>query len=475
MGLTVTNNVVSVNGQNNLNRTSSMLNRSLERLSSGLKVNRGADGPAALVISEQQRAQITGLNQAIENTSKAISMVQTGEGALNEINRLLLKARGLALDSANAGVNDADAQAANQAEVKNLLDSIDRIANNTQFGTKKLLDGSAGYSGTATDGDVTFLKATTDTTTGTAIGVNITVAAEKGNVTAGTAQAANLAADETLSINGVQIKLGAGMDQASVISKINEYTGQTGVSADAGGAGGATRLITTQFGSAAKVTVQSDKAAAANSIGFGITAVSDSGVDVDGEYSGVVNSAGGVGDVLTGTSGAGKGLSIKLGLAAGSQTTGVIGAQGNVSVADNSLVFQVGANAGQTAKIALGSVKATGLGIGVSGVQFGNLSSIDIRTAAGAQDSIKVIDQAIDDVTTLRGDIGAFQTNQLEATASNLRTTLENTMQAESTIRDTDFAVESANFIKNQTLMQSGVQVLSNANQVPQLVLSLLR
>src|SRR2546423_1782689 len=108
MSLSITNNVASLTAQHNLNRTSGLLNQSLERLSSGLKINRGADGPAALVISEQQRAQIAGLNAAIDNTSKAISMVQTTEGALNEINGLLLKVRSLAVDSSNTGVNDAN-------------------------------------------------------------------------------------------------------------------------------------------------------------------------------------------------------------------------------------------------------------------------------------------------------------------------------------------------------------------------------
>src|SRR5438093_12050847 len=106
MALTITNNTASLNAQDNLTRTSSMLSKTLEKLSSGLKVNRGADGPAALVISEQQRAQIAGLQAAIDNTSKAVTMVQTTEGGLNEINSLLVKLRSLALDSANSGVYD---------------------------------------------------------------------------------------------------------------------------------------------------------------------------------------------------------------------------------------------------------------------------------------------------------------------------------------------------------------------------------
>ena len=185
MALAIANNVSSLTAQHNLARSSRSLNKSIERLSSGFKVNRGADGPAALVISEKQRAQIAGLKQAIDNSEKAVSLVQTAEGALNEINNLLVSIRGLALDSANSGVNDEDALAANQAEITNALETIDRIANNTQFGTKKLLDGSAGINGVVSDSDVTFLRATSDTSEGTH-SVEVTTAGEHATVTAGT-------------------------------------------------------------------------------------------------------------------------------------------------------------------------------------------------------------------------------------------------------------------------------------------------
>src|SRR5258708_9760928 len=111
MALSVVNNIASLTAQHNLGKTSSSLNLSLERLSSGLKINRGADGPAALVISEQQRAQIAGLQQAIQNTEKGVTLVQTGEGALNEVSALLVKVRALALDSANSAINDPNALA----------------------------------------------------------------------------------------------------------------------------------------------------------------------------------------------------------------------------------------------------------------------------------------------------------------------------------------------------------------------------
>jgi len=152
MGLRINHNISSLNAQRNVSTTDRRLAGSLERLSSGLRINRAADDPAGLVISEQQRAQIAGLEQALENSERAISMVQTAEGALSEVNSMLLSIRTLAIDSANAGINDAQALAANQAEIANALSTIDRISRDTQFGTKTLLDGTYDNTVSITDG-----------------------------------------------------------------------------------------------------------------------------------------------------------------------------------------------------------------------------------------------------------------------------------------------------------------------------------
>ena len=468
MSLTITNNVASLNAQGSLNRTSNALSSSLQKLSTGLKINKGADGPAALVISEQQRAQIAGLKTAIDNTNKAVSLVQTGEGALNEVNSLLTKVRSLAVDSANSGVNDSTAQAANQAEIKNILSTVDRITGTTKFGSKNLFDGSAGVSGTTSDTDVTFLKATTDSVSGT-YAVAVTTQGEKANVEAGTAQAANLANDENLSVNGTQIKLTKGLSQQQVIDKINEYSSQTGVTADAGGTAGATRLVSNNYGSGAAITAISDRTGAANSTGLGTTALTDSGVDVAGTINGVA--ATGSGNVLSATSGAAKGVSVSLGASAAGAVTTVNGAQGNVTVANNSLVFQVGANSGESVKVSFDKISSTNIGVGASN-NFANLASID--TSNGAE-ALKVIDKAISDVSELRSRLGAFQSNTLQSTANNLQTTLENTTAAESVIRDTDFASEIANYTRLQTQVQAGSTVLGNANQQTALIANLLR
>ncbi len=468
MALAIANNVSSLTAQHNLARSSRSLNKSIERLSSGFKVNRGADGPAALVISEKQRAQIAGLKQAIDNSEKAVSLVQTAEGALNEINNLLVSIRGLALDSANSGVNDEDALAANQAEITNALETIDRIANNTQFGTKKLLDGSAGINGVVSDSNVTFLRATSDTSEGTH-SVEVTTAGERATVT-GTAQTTTLAANETLTINGVNITLDAGSTQAQVVDRINEFTSQTGVTAEDDG--GSTRLYSTQFGSAAEISVISNLAAAGDTSGFANTEATDTGVDIVVEFAGTAFT--GTGNVVTANAGPTKGLSVSIAADASDATLTSTGALGVVTVTDNSMVFQIGPNQNQTVEIAVTKANPGSLGLGVSGNQFANLSQIDVTSASRAQDSLAIIDSGIDDVTNLRGTLGAFQKNTLEAGTNNLRATLENTVNAESIIRDTDFAEEIAEFTKQQVLTQAGTSVLSSANQTSQLVLSLL-
>lgn len=470
MALTIANNVTSLNAQANLGRASSALASSVERLSSGLKINRGADGPAALVISEKQRAQIAGLKQAIDNSEKAVSLVQTAEGALSEINDLLVKVRSLALDSANAGVNDADAMSANQAEITNALDTINRIASNTQFGTKKLLDGSAGIKGTASNANIQFLKGTSGTASGS-YAINVTTAAERANVEAGTDQTAALATDENLTVNGVVISLNAGMTQAQVVDRVNEFTSQTNVTADVNA--GALRFRSGNFGSSESINVISDVAAAGTSTGVGNSLLTDTGVDVVATVGG--DSFTGVGNTLTANSGAAKGVVFQVATSGADPVSTVTGAQGSITVSNESLTFQIGPNQNQTARVTIDRVDAGALGLGVTGNQFANLSAIDVTSASKAQDAIGVIDKAINDVTNLRGSLGAFQQNTLSSTANNLRTTLENTTNAESVIRDTDFASEIANFTKNQVLVQAGTSILSNANQIPQQILSLLR
>ena len=464
MAFRIYNNVQSLNALRNLNLTQTRLGRSLEKLSSGLKVNTGKDGPAALVISEKLRAQIAGLGQAIDNSEQAMSLVQLAEGALAEVNTLLTSIRSLAVHAANEGALDADSLAADQAEIDNAIETINRIASSAQFGTKLLLDGSRGVQGSTTDGNTSFVSGTEDTIAGT-YAIVVATQAEQAVTAAGTTQTANLAVNETLTINGVNVQLTAGMTQAQVVAAINDVNRQTGVTATA--PGGVLTLTSDAYGALQSISVVSNVAAGGTSSGIGTTVITDSGVDIAGTIGGLA--ATGKGLVLTGDTGL-----VTAGLAI--STTNAAGASGSVTVTQGSLQFQVGANAGQTVRISLPSMAATQLGTGLASNQFNNLSEINVESALGANDAIGIIDKAIDQVTEKRGEMGAFQKNTLESYTNTLRIAHENTIGAESVIRDTDFAAEMAEYTKNTILIQSGSAMLAQANQlIPGIALQLLQ
>jgi len=469
MSLSVINNVSALIAETNINSTSNSISGSLERLSTGLKINSGADGPAALVIGNEQQAQITGLQSAIQNSNEAVSLVQTGDGALNEISSLLNQVRGLAVSSANTGVNDSTALAANQTQIQNALATINQIAGDTQFGNTKLFTGTAGYNGTATNVKVSVLKVTGAATVGLNA-VSVSTAATKANLTAGAAiTAGGLAQAETLTINGTAINLASGASEATVINQINNYTTQTGVTAQDNGSGDI-QLYGANYGSANTFTVQSSVATGAGGTGFGTGTQTATGTDIVGTING--NAAIGTGNVLSGG-----GIAVSIGAAAGATAnyTTTTGALGSVNVVNDSLTFQIGANAGQTAQVAFNNVTTSSLGIGANGSSTANLASIDVRSASGAQDAIRVVDQAINDISNLQGTLGAFQANTLTANTANLQTALQNTTAAESTVMDTNYAQEIATFTQNQVQLQAGASALNDANQIPQIIVKLLQ
>ena len=481
MAFRINHNIASMNAYRNLARNDLGLSRSLENLSSGLRINKSADDPAGLVVSENMRAQIAGLSQAIENSELATAMVQTAEGALTEVHSLLTSMRELAIHAANEGANSAADLAADQSEIDNALATIDRIASQTQFGTKKLLDGSNGVTGTVTSGSVSFLSGTSSTTAGT-YDVEVTTQAEKATHTTGNSAAiTGITADETLTLTNddtsvsVTINLVAGDNRQTILDKINAYTSSTSVEATADGTNNIT-LTSTVYGTAGDFTIVSDTAATDGtqsgfSAGAGNT---DNGVNIAGTFDSGSSSyqADGAGSVLTGRAG-----SVVEGLQV--STVAAAGTAGTVAVANNSLVFQVGANSGQTVTLSIDNMAASNMGGGLDAAnggsnQYTSLAQISILDATSASDSLAVIDQAISDVSSLRGTLGAFQSNTLESGMNNLRVAEENLVAAESIIRDTDMAAEMATFTRNQIMLQAATAMLSHANSSPQVVLQLL-
>jgi flagellin len=396
----INQNVMANNASRNLNGTNVQLGKSLEKLSSGFRINRAADDAAGLVISQNLRAQTSGLRQATRNAQDGISVVQTAEGALNEVHTMLNRMRDLAVQSANSGANDSAARTAAQSEITALSTEITRISSTTKFGSTQLLDGSYG----ATPGQRSAFDADNSITVAAGDTINITV------TNGGGARAVSLSAG---TFTGSQF---ASMVQSAVKSA---YAGAT---------------------DAEDIAFASGFTATAQNVGAGS----------------VVTFGNAAGEIATVADGTGTPLA----------DGGVTGLAGAIAAATGSGgVFQVGANANETVTLSISAVSLSVLGI----------SGLDVTTSDTTRAAaITSLDSAISSVSTTRGSLGALQ-NRFESVINNLSVSVENISASESRIRDTDMASEMVMFTKNQVLQQAGTAMLSQANQIPQSILSLLR
>ncbi len=536
MSLRINHNIASINGHRNMLRNDRAISSSLEKLSSGLRINKAADDAAGLVISEQMRAQITGLNQAIDNSETAVSMVQTAEGALDEINALLTKARELTLHAANEGVNDTNQLLADQQELDNAISSITRIAEQTQFGTKKLLDGSlagaqnfdttkihkfdvgtdlmarADFAGDAsvslnitTAGTATTISgfsgaAGTTTTLASfmaggfsALGFNASSTSGIATITSFFNAGSNSLAEGasvTLTVDGVDYKFENQESVADILSQVNSKQDAYTLAVDSSVGLQATRDLLGASGDAADVqvtTVTGVKADASTAASSGTTTVSgEQGDSLDAGTQTVATLNGlKIGDdtnVTVNLVSDLKDASILRANAYGIEieTTNDFadGTGGTALSLTKGALFQIGANDSQTVAVDLKGVKADQLGLG--GDPDGDITSLQSLVSRQSlvngdfDGALQVIDTAIDDATNLRGQLGAFQANTLESGLNSLRVAQENLTAAESTIRDVDFAAESARFTRNNIMIQASTAMLAQANQLPQNVLQLL-
>lgn len=590
MSMRINTNTTSINAHNNLLQTSDALSRSIERLSSGLKINRSSDDPAGLVISENLRAQIGGVTQAMANANDAVNLVKTAEGALSEVHSLLRTMRTLAQHAANTGVNDLTAIQADQMQIKSAIDSINRTAQQTQFGTKKLLDGTSGISAAVTktsDVAAMFIGGQVGgnaTTTAGAITLTVTQAATRSTYVAsrafGSGALTAMGTGGTVVVNGQSVSVQASDTAQSLINKINDIASITGVTAKLDSSN-RLELTSVNYGSNFKIAVTESANGIINTTASTPTSNTDG---VDAVATAVIGGAtvqftGGVGandsglkmkdasgnsilltetgnsaavtaktaagtaqtsalaadEVLTFSGNLFGGTSVSLDLATGDTQADIIaaindnallkdkivasadtsgnlvitskeaGLAGNFSVVSDvaaavdssgigttpiagggsggnntigsvsagSLSFAIGANANQSEKLSLGNVQASQLGNTV--VASMTLATIDVTTATGANDAIKIIDEAISQVSSLRANLGAFQKQTLESNMRSLGIAKENLSASESAVRDTDMAAEMVAFTRSQILMQAGTAMLAQANSMPQQVLQLLR
>jgi flagellin len=470
MALTVNSNIASLTAQRNLGRTTVELRRALERLSSGLRINRAGDDAAGLAISEALRSQIRGLRQATRNTNDGLSLVGTAEGALNESTNIIQRIRELSVQAANGTNSDAN-RASLQDEVDQLIQELDRIGNTTQFNGRNLLDGSfvnvalhVGANRNQT------LDISIDDVRASTLGA---VAIVTGNAIATTVDSGADLADFV--INGIDIDDPVAIDDTlsttqndasaiSLVAAINRASGQTGVTAEANG------------------TVYTGGAIAGGTLD-GTNYVEINGVRIQGSF--LVNDSDGA---------------LRAAINEVSNQTGVIASidasDQLVFTADDSRNIEItaagtgAAITGLTAEVYHGSITlysndtitTGGTDVTASGFTATStavdpntaINRVDITTAAGAQDAIRSSDFALDQLTGIRAALGAI-TNRLEATVSNLQMTAENLTASESRIRDADFAVETAALTRAQILQQAGTSILAQANLVPQAALALLQ
>jgi len=467
----------------NLNQTGLAMDGSIEKLSSGLRINSAADDPAGLVISEGMKAQLTGIGQAISNSQDAVNMAKTADGALSEVQTLLTNIRGLAVASANSGVVDASMLQANQTQIENTIQSINRIAQQTQFGTKKLLDGTAGALANVTDtADVSsiFMGGTFDgfsVATGPITINRVTAATEASIATDQTfaSPSSIVATAGSFVINGYSFTSSGTDTLQSIAAQINGMSATTGVTAQITGNGTtySLTLVQNNYGSQNSINFFDP-----NGILNSVPSVTATGTDAVFNVS--ANTLQGVQTVpFTGGRGAGD-SGLKL-----TDTLGnviFLNENGNTSInaptqvgelTAGSMQFQIGANAGQAVSFSMPTVFANNLGTGAIAGQ--SIATLDVTTTQGATNAINIIDNAISQLAQSRGDLGAFQSDFLESTVRSLNVAQQNLTSSESTIADADMAAEVTQFTQEQVLQQSGVAVLSQANQIPQQILQLLK
>jgi len=496
----INTNIPSILGQRVLGQNNSTLSTALERLSTGLKINRGKDDPAGLIASENLRSEKAALGAAIGNAERADQVVNIAEGGLQEVSSLLTELQGLLTTSANtAGLSESEREA-NQLQIDSILQTVDRIAGSTSFQGSKLLNGNFDYQVGSVASSVTDFEVRGAKFDGASQAVQAIVtnsAQQAGVFLSFGAGSIDLAAGSQFiievggSLGNRELQFASGATLAQIATAINSVNDVTGVTASAGGTG--ISLYSDDFGSSefASIKVANDGGIAGGSgilnfeaDDFGTVSttsptafsaagngVRDEGQDIGGTINGLL------------AVGRGKELSVNSDFLDVAFTLDTSASQTLASVdsftingggADFQLASQV--NVAGKVSIGIGDISTRKLGSSSLGFldDLGSgkaFNAVDGNNLSTAQ---KIVGEAIEQVSSTRGRLGAFQKNVVGATIRSLNVGLENTTAAESVIRDADFASETAALTRNQILVQASTNVLALANQSPQSVLSLL-
>lgn len=513
----INHNISALKANNQLSRTNKMLDASLKKLSSGLRINNAADDAAGLAISEKMRTQIAGLNQASRNASDGISVIQTAEGALIEVEAMLQRMRELSVQSAN-GTYTLEDRAAIQAEINQLNEEIQRISDTTEFNNMTLLDGNIDRRSYSNNPDVQLVSLSDTVAVGN-YKLEITQDARQAVVVGAatdlgaipTAVKIKEETEGTININGQEVKVKVGDTVEDVFQKLRDVCDSVDVNVftvsdttnidvkkyeDTAGYenkpfanGNSLVFVSKEYGSDQEIEIYCTNPELAKMLGLQTGPIKANGYDAVATFetsdeslfknTATISARGNkitisdrndfkmVFEVEPGTVGTKfKDVTIT---STGIENSDITGAGTNEKVAISVLDagpmdLQIGANEGQLMSIRIPKVNPATLGI----------DKINLSTPEGAQEAIQLLDIAINEVSAIRSKLGAYQ-NRLEHSISNLNVTAENMTESLSRIADVDMALEMANYTQQNVLSQTGTAMLAQANQRPQSILTLLQ
>lgn len=473
----INHNLSAVIANKQLLRTENSLTDSLERLSSGLRINRASDDAAGMAIATKMKAQIEGLNQASRNASDGISVVDVIDGALNEVTSMIQRMRELSVQAASDGTLTQEDKEAIQAEIASLTEEIDRISRDTEFNTKPLLDGSLDQRVYPDNRGITRVEVSDAVEKGNYsfnIGADAEQAVLRGTQNINTAVPAG--ASGKVVINGVEVEIAEGEEFADVYEKLR-VAAEVGevdlqVTEDAAGTtptdpanGGFLIFSSDRYGSSIEMSITCENADLANYLGIAQENL-EVGKDVEISFGAGNNGFSTQATIRT------DGMSVEITDRNGFQISFEVepdsdGLPGtvNLEVTDiGTMTLQIGANENQTVDIRIPEISSKSLYI----------DRVDVCTVTGADRAITSYDYALSKVSEVRASVGAYQ-NRLEYAVNSLDGTAENMTAALSRIEDTDMAEEMSEYTKYNVLSQAATSVLAQANDIPQQVLQLLQ
>jgi len=452
----INHNIAALNTYRQLSANTANGSKSLEKLSSGLRINRAGDDAAGLAVSEKMRGQIRGLDQASRNAQDGISMIQTAEGALNETHSILQRMRELAVQSAN-DTNTAADRTEIQKEVDQLASEVTRISDNTEFNTQKLLNGQMGKVATKSGGAAALvgLQAAGAALEGGSYTITVSDSGTDEEIVTNGASALTAAA---FGSDAADMTVASGVSYGSYkLTTTNLNAGNVDFTLE-GPDGTTTTMLTQAVGSDLTIGGITFDFSAQNVTKEGTLEFDLQATSIDlaltGDASASIANLNYKGETLNL---GGLEFTVKTGFAVDNDTA-------SIDVVDKAVKFQIGANVNQNTSLSINNMGATALGV----------DAIDVSTQSSANLSIDKIQTAIDTVSSERSKLGSVQ-NRLEHTINNLGTSSENLTAAESRIRDVDMAKEMMEFTKTNILSQAATSMLAQANQQPQNVLKLLQ